>query len=139
MISRLKDKIEHIVDDSRAVSPAVGVALLVAITVILAAVIGFVVLDTNAESTDAKNARLDFDTSTSGEVTISHEGGDSFNSDNIVVKAAGADTGEGPSGTTFNTGDEFTVTNATTGDTVVVFWEDPESDREVQIGEVTVE
>lgn len=126
--------------DERGVSPVVGVALLIAITVILAAVIGFVVLDTSTSTTKAKNARLDFDGS--GPTTISHQGGDEFNTSNVIVKVNGVNKGNLSSysvdGSTFDTGDSFTV-STNSSDTVSVVWDDPESDRQVQIGEAQVE
>jgi flagellin-like protein len=132
-------RITGLAEDDRAVSPVVGVALLIAITVILAAVIGFVVLDTSTSTTEAPNARLTF--TDNNPVTVSHEGGDSFDLENVVVKVNGGNQGNlttyGVNGD-FNTGDTFDVT-AGTGDTVVVLWDDPQSDREVQLGKATVE
>lgn len=47
--------------DDRAVSPVVGVALLIAIAVILAPVVGAVAFGLNTSSTDAPQASLTFE------------------------------------------------------------------------------
>jgi flagellin-like protein len=85
-------------DDSRAVSPVIGVILMVAITVILAAVIGTFVLGLGDQvQTTAPNAQLTgdqgtMDPGTGSDVTaynITHEGGDTLEEDTIVVKVNG--------------------------------------------------
>lgn len=148
MISR--DKLNGLGESNRAVSPVVGVALLIAITVILAAVIGFVVLDTtDAENAASTDARMDFteiggDATTNG-VTIAHEGGDKISENNLAVKVNGveaADAGLSVSWSTdsdgdFETGESVDVGTAgglSGGDTIVVVFEDPNSDRENQLG-----
>ncbi|MFC7068315.1 type IV pilin N-terminal domain-containing protein [Halobaculum lipolyticum] len=67
-------------DDDRAVSPVIGVILMVAITVILAAVIGSFVLGLgNSVQQTAPNANFQFDFDTANdEVTATHTGGDSI-------------------------------------------------------------
>jgi flagellin-like protein len=132
------------------VSPVVGVALLIAITVILAAVIGFVVLDTSSDTTDTSNAQLDFAYSdATNSLTVTHEGGDTFNATDVVIRdSQGNETqlddiiGTGD----FNTGNSFTIkngtgtlANVTSGVRYTVVWDDPESDRENQIASTTIE
>jgi len=78
-------------DDERAVSPVIGVILMVAITVILAAVIGAFVIgigdDQEVQPTASFN--FDFDTDTN-EVTVSHSQGDSIQSpDSLFVSVDG--------------------------------------------------
>lgn len=68
-------------------SPVVGVALLIAMTVILATVVGTVVLGVGVEGTDAPEATLSFEVE-SGEVYVVHEGGDPLRTDSIVVRTA---------------------------------------------------
>jgi len=68
-------------DDDRAVSPVIGVILMVAITVILAAVIGSFVLGLgNSVQQTAPNANFQFDFQDNGAgnftVTATHTGGD---------------------------------------------------------------
>lgn len=76
--------------DERAVSPVIGVILMVAITVILAAVIGTFVLDLGQNAgQSAPQASLDVEISQSdSNVTIEHQGGDDLISDRtkMVVK-----------------------------------------------------
>ena len=64
----------------RAVSPVIGVILMVAITVILAAVIGVFVLGLADDLGDGPTqATLSFDTDTDGDnLIITHDGGDSL-------------------------------------------------------------
>lgn len=64
----------------RAVSPVIGVILMVAITVILAAVIGTFVLTLGDDlgSSSGPQAQLSFDGDAATGVTISHNGGDSL-------------------------------------------------------------
>ena len=78
-------------DDERAVSPVIGVILMVAITVILAAVIGAFVIgigdDQEVQPTASFN--FDFDTDTN-EVVVRHSQGDSIQSpDSLFVSVDG--------------------------------------------------
>ena len=64
----------------RAVSPVIGVILMVAITVILAAVIGVFVLGLADDLGDGPTqATLSFDSDGDSNLTIAHDGGDSLN------------------------------------------------------------
>jgi len=77
-------------DGDRGVSPVIGVILMVAITVILAAVIGTFVLDLgNNAGKSAPSASLAVTTNiNANNVTISHKGGDGLDSSQtrVVVK-----------------------------------------------------
>ncbi len=73
--------------DERAVSPVIGVILMVAITVILAAVIGTFVLGLGGQvSNAAPQASLEF-TSASGvsNISIAHDGGETLGATDIVI------------------------------------------------------
>lgn len=91
MIRKLK---EWSAESERAVSPVIGVILMVAITVILAAVIGSFVLGIGGDINETPQVRLSV--SASGEsVDISHDGGDSLTGDDlriIVNNATGSNT-----------------------------------------------
>ena len=84
-------------DDERAVSPVIGVILMVAITVILAAVIGTFVLGLGDQVQEtAPNAQ--FSGNFEGEVgtgtanlTFAHEGGDSIDSERLTYVGPGID------------------------------------------------
>ena len=92
-------------DDERAVSPVIGVILMVAITVILAAVIGTFVLGLGDNVESAPQASIQFSGDASNGVTFEHRGGDSISADNIEIRGD-AYTGSGYSFTNdpFSTG-----------------------------------
>ena len=77
--------------DERAVSPVIGVILMVAITVILAAVIGTFVLGLGDSLGDSQpTAQLSIsgeesDNDVAGTITIEHTGGDTINAENIDI------------------------------------------------------
>ncbi|PSQ25991.1 type IV pilin [Halobacteriales archaeon QS_9_68_17] len=92
--------IKNLFKDDDAVSPVIGVILMVAITVILAAVIGAFVLDLGGNTQSTPQTSFDFNQgtdspssgnfSTSGPtVTIAHESGDSLQESNIDVTVEG--------------------------------------------------
>ena len=84
-------KLQELFTEDRAVSPVIGVILMVAITVILAAVIGAFVLGLgDSVSETAPSAQIDFDYNDSG-VTLTHDGGDSFTNTSVTLT--------GPNGT----------------------------------------
>lgn len=105
-------------DSERAVSPVIGVILMVAITVILAAVIGTFVLGLGDSLGDSQpSAQLsventDFD---NDNVTIGHSGGDPIEGDDLRVTVDGndADT-QFPSGQ-FAVGETQTINDTSTG------------------------
>lgn len=74
--------------DERAVAPVVGVALLLGITVILAAVVGNVVLGVGVGPAETPQATLSFDV-VDGEVVVVHEGGERLRSGEIVIRDTG--------------------------------------------------
>jgi flagellin-like protein len=87
--------------DDRAVSPVIGVILMVAITVILAAVIGTFVLglgDSLGDSQPTAQLSVDIDQSNS-DITIEHGGGDSIEAEALTVIISG----DNSSGTTVET------------------------------------
>lgn len=141
--------LKNLIADDDAVSPVIGVILMVAITVILAAVIGTFVLGLgeNLQST-SPTASVTFDQSgdaaaNNAEVKISHDGGDKLNADNIDVQAPGhssdtvvgdwADDGE------ITAGETVTVNNGGsgygTGVTIKVVWASDGGDSSAVLGE----
>jgi len=148
-------------DDDRAVSPVIGVILMVAITVILAAVIGTFVLGLGDQvQSTTPQASFGFETSSGqAEVTITHETGDSIDAANLKVSAtdnfddsAGGFTGE--SSATWNefsgTDTEVSAGSSVTivhndadgstfaGETVRVIYDNPDSDSSSTIGKFEV-
>jgi flagellin-like protein len=71
--------------DDRGVSPVIGVILMVAITVILAAVIGAFVLELGSSAaTEQPQASFDFEFNGS-DVTVTHQGGSEIDNSSISV------------------------------------------------------
>ncbi len=86
--------------DEKAVSPVIGVILMVAITVILAAIIGVFVLDAGtsvSDTTPQAQFSIDYD---DGDATLTHEGGDSVNTDSVFVTVDGDDVEDNDNFTT---------------------------------------
>lgn len=110
--------------DDKAVSPVIGVILMVAITVILAAAIGSSVFSHGtAKSGPQANINIKQGT-TAGSLVFEHLGGDSFLYNDVdfkIYKNGGANItgviGFPPSGSTdtstFSAGDVITITNTT--------------------------
>ena len=122
-------------DNDRAVSPVIGVILMVAITVILAAVIGTFVLGLGDQVQETSpNAQVSITDNTTESVTIAHGGGDTFNEQNTVdirVTSGGDEVnttaiGNAPFNGQFRAGDEVNLTgdaNSVTGsETIRVVW-----------------
>ncbi|WP_336135551.1 type IV pilin N-terminal domain-containing protein [Natronomonas amylolytica] len=87
---------KQLLKDDDAVSPVIGVILMVAITVILAAVIGTFVLGLGDQvQQTAPNAQFSWDYDSSGgaggegEVVVTHDGGDGITASQISVAGTG--------------------------------------------------
>jgi flagellin-like protein len=132
--------------EERGVSPVIGVILMVAITVILAAVIGAFVLGLGDQvSNNAPQASFEFDFENESNATITHGGGDNIEASNIEVTIDGSTayadgSPNGSSGDfnaktggwsgTISTGDELEIYNTSaspvgSGNTVRVIWNNP--------------
>jgi flagellin-like protein len=77
-------------EDERAVSPVIGVILMVAITVILAAVIASFVLNLGqgTETTPQTTFDADYESNPST-LTVSHNGGDPLRVDEVYIRGSG--------------------------------------------------
>jgi flagellin-like protein len=135
--------IQELISEKRAVSPVIGVILMVAITVILAAVIGTFVLGLGDQVGDnAPQAQFTFDQNktagqTDAALTITHDGGDSIENTTISVNVAGSAatmnndfTGTISAGSTA----EVDISSASPGDEVRVVWSSSSSDQTATIG-----
>jgi len=92
-------------EENRAVSPVIGVILMVAITVILAAVIGTFVLGLGDQvQQTSPNAQWNWEVPASGDLNVTHEGGDSVDASLLEVTTS--------SGTTLATGADSSACNA---------------------------
>ncbi|WP_058826431.1 type IV pilin [Haloferax sp. Q22] len=122
-------QIKRIFTESRAVSPVIGVILMVAITVILAAVIGTFVLGLGDQVGDtAPQASFSFSYDGAQTVTVTHESGDAIDADRITITGDGVDSSVAIAWTdsSINAGDTASVTTSanplTGGETVRVVW-----------------
>jgi len=133
-------QLKELLNDDDAVSPVIGVILMVAITVILAAVIATFVLGLGEQVSDtAPQASFSFDYSdggggsadlsdsnADGVLTITHTGGSSIQASTLTVSGSQAD-GPWTDATQYDdtseirAGDQLTVA-ASTGDTVRTLW-----------------
>ncbi|MCL9812562.1 type IV pilin [Natranaeroarchaeum aerophilus] len=117
--------------DERAVSPVIGVILMVAITVILAAVIGAFVIGIGDDQEAVPQASFDFDDEgEDGDLTITHSAGDSIDESNLDVTNNGVElTTPSWSSDPVSAGATFEIPNDNDGDdlnddpTIRVVWE----------------
>ena len=115
--------LKELFTEDRAVSPVIGVILMVAITVILAAVIGAFVLGLGGETQETPQASLSFELNESGEnVTIEHRGGDTLDLNDVNATIDGSSVGELPTDEDLSTGETFKITEETpsSGDRIVI-------------------
>jgi len=134
-------QLRKLFDDDDAVSPVIGVILMVAITVILAAVIATFVLGLGEQVSDtAPQASFSFDfddsattddfddTVTDGVVTVTHAGGATLNANQLYIsgssdydKQAWSD-GKFDSDSEISSGDQTDI-GVANGDTISVTWQ----------------
>lgn len=84
----------HTVDDDRGVSPVIGVILMVAITVILAAVIGAFVLGIGGDLQDTPQAQINIQTTDGTNISVSHNGGDAIPHEDVTLLVNGSGDGD---------------------------------------------
>ncbi|TQQ81797.1 type IV pilin [Halonotius roseus] len=129
--------------DDRGVSPVIGVILMVALTVILATVLGTVVLDfASGVSEQPPQAAFDYEfDSADDNVTITHVSGDRIDSETIRITIGGDKAVSGTNsdfqgtdwedsiraGGGIEIGDHDVNGDISTGDTVRIIWENPSS------------
>jgi flagellin-like protein len=111
-------QLKQLFTDDDAVSPVIGVILMVAITVILAAVIGAFVLDIGGSQESAPQVQWDWtDDSSNSKVVIEHGGGDTVNNPGQIEVAGDVDTDgvsidqldNAPTGDTWTAGDSADI------------------------------
>ena len=131
-------QLKELLTEDRAVSPVIGVILMVAITVILAAVIGTFVLGLGDQVSDnAPQASFSFDFSSNDDgftgeaadvVNITHEGGETIENSTLDVSGDGTDTLQyqsGGWGSSVSAGDQITLSGVNAGETIRVIWTNP--------------
>ncbi|AGB16633.1 archaeal flagellin-like protein [Halovivax ruber XH-70] len=116
-------------DDERAVSPVIGVILMVAITVILAAVIATLVMDFGDSTESPINAQTTSDVSSSNDevkITIQETGSAEY----FMLGGQAGDL----SNVSFSDGnaDKF-AENPSTGDIITVTFDAPADEKEVNV------
>jgi flagellin-like protein len=131
MSSKIDQKIQQkeANDDSeRAVSPVIGVILMVAITVILAAVIGVFVLEFGSSVSDSPpTVQFDMTVDSDNNAKILHEGGEVFEADSVSITNNESEyTFESGS---VSAGDKSNSFNVSDGDTVRVVWESDNGEK----------
>jgi flagellin-like protein len=94
------------------VSPVIGVILMVAITVILAAVIGTFVLGLGDSLEQTPQATIGADAGSNSSVTLSHNGGDGIAVSDLRVNVDGASSAF--TNSSFTSGDDFSVGDTAT-------------------------
>jgi len=132
--------IKQFVQDDEGVSPVIGVILMVAITVILAAVIAAFVLGLGDSGQDTPQMSFDFDydSSSSPPLTITAESGDSINEAQVSFGGAYSGTADSWAGESSGTNDNEDITagssatiasgDLTSGETLNVVWESSSGD-----------
>jgi len=108
-------ELARVFTDDRAVSPVIGVILMVAVTVILAAVIGTFVLGIGSQvtsETPSASVQIVFDDGDT--MTITHRGGDAVPNESIKVTLAGSEVTT-DAGTSYDLGNDDAFTS---GDTI---------------------
>ena len=126
----IPETMERIKNSERAVSPVIGVILMVAITVILAAVIAAFVLGFGADQDSAPQATWSMSDTVDTDVilTITHDGGDATDAENLYLRGAGMDEinlGDAGSVDEFRGGvsEEYNLGNTFTGNEIRLVWE----------------
>jgi len=139
--------IKQLFTDDSAVSPVIGVILMVAITVILAAVIGSFVLNLGGSlQQNAPQASFGFDYGNDTSVNITHETGDSIEKSQLNA-TTGAGNWDGSStyfsdlsGDTISAGDTGTYVLSAgpwNGETVRVVWESQNGENSATLSSST--
>ena len=137
-------KLKNLLAEDRAVSPVIGVILMVAITVIIAAVIGTFVLGLGDQvSESAPQAQFTFNNPSSGTVSITHDGGDAIVAGDLSFSGAGASGTWADESTLSDTdevtaGDSVGLTGLNAGETLRVVWSSSNSDKTATIGQFEV-
>jgi len=138
-------KLKQLLNDDDAVSPVIGVILMVAITVILAAVIATFVLGLGEQINDsAPNASFTFDydddtssgditisTTVSGVLTVTHSGGPNIDASQLSISGDNGQSGDWKDGSDVGPGEDVSAGDSVTvevnnGDRISVVWENEE-------------
>ncbi|MDS0258316.1 type IV pilin N-terminal domain-containing protein [Haloarcula sp. S1CR25-12] len=120
--------LKNLFHDDDAVSPVIGVILMVAITVILAAVIASFVLGLGDQQQQTPQASFEWEyNSDDSTFTVTHDGGDSIDLARISIEGATVSTDFSDPVTAGSTA-ELDFSSVSSGDTVTVVWEDADEE-----------
>lgn len=131
--------IKGLFNDDSAVSPVIGVILMVAITVILAAVIATFVLglgDSVSNTAPQASFSIDYESGTS--ITVTHEGGDSIKASELYVRGTiGNNDWNSLGGTSgkVQAGNSITISGATDSYDVRVVYQSSEGDTSATLAQ----
>jgi flagellin-like protein len=127
---------KQLLTDEDAVSPVIGVILMVAITVILAAVIGTFVLGLGGNVSSAPQATFAYDGDGGSAFDIVHEGGDRITASTIDLQYVNSgssttedldDVDSASGDDSWTAGEAETTNNAVDADsTIRIIWNSPE-------------
>lgn len=126
--------------DDRAAAPVIGVILMVAVAIVLAAVVSFYVLGVGRTPSPAPNAKFTFDYDSTGTLTIDHDGGktiDSTNTLELTVKYTNSAGAQRTETWTMPVDSESSITlseDPKSGTTVRVIWTAPDGEVSTPIG-----
>ncbi len=142
---------KKLLTEERAVSPVIGVILMVAITVILAAVIGtFVIGLGDGVGDTAPQASVDVDSGNDSSINFTHRSGDSIPADEAFIVGNSSSLAPNSTGVSVNedgriqldddlsAGDSITVVfnESSSGDTISLVYDDGDQSATLKSGEV---
>jgi flagellin-like protein len=138
-------ELRNLLADDDAVSPVIGVILMVAITVILAAVIGTFVLGLGGSVQEtAPQAQFTFDYDGTSKLNITHDGGDSIDPARVSVPNTNesGNTWDGFTASTVTSGQiqagDSAAVSVSAGQNVRVVWTSQSGDNSATLAEFTV-
>lgn len=125
--------------DERAVSPVIGVALLIAITVVLAAVAATTIFGVGTGPVGEPEATLSFEVNENGNVVVIHEGGEPLPEDQVVFIADGevrlSEFGGQYEDDALTAGERVEIQDELTiNEELTVVWESPRDDGSQVLG-----
>jgi flagellin-like protein len=140
-------QIKNLLTEDEAVSPVIGVILMVAITVILAAVIGTFVLglgDQVQDTSPQASFSFQYNAGTNESVNVTHDGGDAIDATQLNASVSGAlDSGGtsltfGEASADSSDGDLFNTGTVTAGTSDNLDTKDFDTANDLDLSEATV-
>lgn len=127
-------------ETDRAVSPVIGVVLMVAVTVILSAVIGTAVFSIVGDvPDDSPQVSIEYDyNQTTDSVTISHTAGDEITAAQLsVVESGSSDDISLTTSGSVSAGDEIASGTYESGEEIHIVWESEDGETSVTLAQST--